>query len=300
MVARRPGPGPHRRRGRRRRGRHPRPRRGPRASPAWPSCCPGCRPVRHEPTPIGVFRAVERPDYGAETHPAARRGPGARPGRPHGPAALPPDLAGLTVARDRGRHQAPPAWWSDAKLGIFVHWAPSSVAGWAPTDHEIGDLLASGEPDHMARVPYTEWYENSLRYPDSPVARHHRAAWGDRPYEAFAADFEAGLEQWDPQAWAERFRDAGARYVVLVSKHHDGFCLWPTGVANPHRPGWHIEAGRGRRAGRGGPGRGPALRPVLLGRARLDLRGPAGRLDRRGRGVDPAGRLPGLRRGPRP
>ena len=91
----------------------------------------------------------------------------------------------------------------------------------------------------MARVPYTEWYENSLRYPDSPVARHHRAAWGGRPYEAFAADFEAGLEQWDPQAWAERFRDAGARYVVLVSKHHDGFCLWPTGVANPHRPGWH-------------------------------------------------------------
>jgi alpha-L-fucosidase len=104
---------------------------------------------------------------------------------------------------------------------------------------EIGDLLASGEPDHLARAPYTEWYQNSLRYPDSPVAHHHREVWGDRPYEAFAADFEAGLEQWDPQAWAEQFRDAGARYVVLVSKHHDGYCLWPTKVANPNRRGWH-------------------------------------------------------------
>ena len=253
-----------------------------------------------EPTPIGVFRAVERPDYGAETTAAARRGPGARLGRPAGPAALPSDLGGLTVSRTRGRHQAPPAWWSDAKLGIFVHWAPSSVAGWAPTDHEIGDLLASGQPDHMARVPYTEWYENSLRYPDSPVARHHRAAWGGRPYEAFAADFEAGLEQWDPQAWAERFRDAGARYVVLVSKHHDGFCLWPTGVANPHRPGWHSKrdvVGELAEAVRG-----VGLRFGLYYSGGLDwtFEAAAGRLDRRGRGVDPAGRLPGLRRGPRP
>ena len=111
------------------------------------------------------------------------------------------------------------------------------------------------------------------------MARHHRGAWGDRPYEAFAADFEAGLEQWDPQAWAERFRDAGARYVVLVSKHHDGFCLWPTGVANPNRPGWHskrdvvgelAEAVRGwacasactTRAGSTGPSsRGRSARP---------------------------------------
>jgi alpha-L-fucosidase len=91
----------------------------------------------------------------------------------------------------------------------------------------------------MARSPYTEWYENSLRYPDSPVARHHREVWGDRPYEAFAADYEAGLEHWDPQAWAEHFRAAGARYVVLVAKHHDGYCLWPTRVTNPNRPGWH-------------------------------------------------------------
>lgn len=137
------------------------------------------------------------------------------------------------------RHQSVPAWWRDAKLGIFVHWTPASVAGFAPTDDEIGDLLASGEPGHMARAPYTEWYENSLRFPDSPVARHHRAVWGDRPYHAFGDDFRAGLASWQPDDWAHRFRAAGARYVVLVAKHHDGFCLWPSEVANPHIDGWH-------------------------------------------------------------
>ena len=78
-----------------------------------------------------------------------------------------------------------------------------------------------------------------MRFPDSPVARHHRATYGDRPYADFVPEFEAGLDQWDPEAWARSFADAGARYVVLVAKHHDGYCLWPTSVPNPHRPGWH-------------------------------------------------------------
>ena len=136
------------------------------------------------------------------------------------------------------RHRVP-AWWSDAKLGIFVHWTPASVAGWAPVDSEIGDLLADGAPDALAETPYTEWYENSLRFPQSSASRHHRATYGTKPYAEFAAEYEAGLESWDPDDWARRFRDTGARYVVLVAKHHDGFCLWPTSVVNPHRPFWH-------------------------------------------------------------
>ncbi len=131
-----------------------------------------------------------------------------------------------------------PTWWSDAKLGIFVHWTPASVPAWAPTDAQIGERLASGRRDALAENPYTEWYQNSLRFPDSTVSRHHAATYGDRSYESFADDFEAGLGHWDPEAWAGHFRDAGARYVVLVAKHHDGWCLWPTDVANPHRPGW--------------------------------------------------------------
>ncbi len=83
-----------------------------------------------------------------------------------------------------------------------------------------------------------EWYENSLRFPDSSVSAHHRAVWGDRPYRSFAADFERGTELWDPAAWASAFATTGARYVVLVAKHMDGWCLWPTSVNNPMVPGW--------------------------------------------------------------
>jgi len=142
-----------------------------------------------------------------------------------------------SLARLR-RHRVP-AWWLDAKLGIFVHWTPASVPAFAPVDDEIGPLLQSGSHNAIAHSPYTEWYENSLRFPDSPVARHHREVYGTRPYASFAADWEAALEQWDPDAWAARFAATGAKHVVLVTKHHDGYCLWPTEVVNPNRPGWN-------------------------------------------------------------
>jgi alpha-L-fucosidase len=139
----------------------------------------------------------------------------------------------------RVRDHRAPAWWRAAKLGIFVHWTPASVPGFAPVGGDIAPMIASRRPDALGESPYTEWYENSMRFPGSSVARYHAEHYGDRPYEAFAADFEAGLSSWDPSAWARAFRATGAGYVVLVTKHHDGWCLWPTGVANPHRPGWH-------------------------------------------------------------
>ena len=136
------------------------------------------------------------------------------------------------------RHRVP-AWWSDAKLGIFVHWTPASVPAFAPVDAEVGELLARRDPAAMASNPYSEWYENSLRFAGSPAARHHAEVYGNRPYHDFAADWEAALDQWDPERWAADFVATGARYVVFVTKHHDGYCLWPTDVPNPHRPGFH-------------------------------------------------------------
>jgi len=120
-----------------------------------------------------------------------------------------------------------------------VHWTPASVPGFAPTTAEIGDLLASRDPAAMARSPYTEWYENSLRFPGSPAARHHAEVYGAKPYRDFAGDWADALDGWDPDDWAERFAATGARYVVLVTKHHDGYCLWPTDVTNPKLVGWH-------------------------------------------------------------
>ena len=135
------------------------------------------------------------------------------------------------------RHEVP-AWWRDAKLGIFVHWTPASVPGFAPVDDDVTAMVQSGDRRAMGWSPYTEWYENSLRFPDSPVARHHRDTYGEKPYREFAAEWETGLASWDPDDWARTFAAAGARYVVLVTKHHDGYCLWPSTVANPRLPGW--------------------------------------------------------------
>lgn len=148
-----------------------------------------------------------------------------------------PDPASLKGLR---RHRVP-TWWSDAKLGIFVHWTPAAVAGFAPTVGGAADQPTGDNPHPVAESPYAEWYQNSLRFPDSTVAKHHRATYGDRPYDAFADDFVAALDRWDPEDWADRFARAGARYVVLVTKHHDGFCLWPSSVRNPQRSGWHTE-----------------------------------------------------------
>jgi hypothetical protein len=61
------------------------------------------------------------------------------------------------------------------------------------------------------------------------------------PYEGFREMFERELHGWDPDAWAEQFRRSGARYVVMVTKHHDGYSMWPTATPHPHRPNWHCE-----------------------------------------------------------
>ena len=140
--------------------------------------------------------------------------------------------------KDLRRHRVP-AWWSDAKLGIFVHWTPASVAGFAPIDSHIGDLLAAGDPEALAENPYTEWYENSLRFPNSSASRYHRETYGLMPYAELADLYREGLNSWDPDDWARTFAATGARYVVLVTKHHDGFCLWPSSITNPNRSGWH-------------------------------------------------------------
>jgi alpha-L-fucosidase len=121
------------------------------------------------------------------------------------------------------RHVAPP-WFDDVKLGIFVHWGLYSVPAWAPL--QTGDI-AKGEN------AYAEWYENSLRIAGSPTAEHHAATYGDAPYADFREPFEAMLETWDPAPWAELFAQAGAGYVVLTTKHHDGYLLWPSAHPNP-------------------------------------------------------------------
>jgi alpha-L-fucosidase len=78
-----------------------------------------------------------------------------------------------------------------------------------------------------------------MRIPRSPTWRHHRETWGPEfPYTRFGDHFQTAAARLDAEDWARLFARAGARYVVLTSKHMDGFALWPSAHAHPRQPGW--------------------------------------------------------------
>lgn len=109
-----------------------------------------------------------------------------------------------------------PQWFSDAKLGIFIHWGVYSVPAFASNEG------------------YAEWYYRGLQTDDGERKAFQERVYGDGfQYEDFAPLFKAEL--WNPDEWAELFEKSGAKYVLLVSKHHDGYCLWPSQYA----PNWN-------------------------------------------------------------
>jgi alpha-L-fucosidase len=150
-------------------------------------------------------------------------------------AAAGPEAA---AALGRPRRRPVPEWYHDAKLGIFVHWGLAAVPGWAPRTGSILDVLRSDYDNLLPHSPYADWYENAIKFPLSPSARHHAAHYGTAPYADFREAFAVGLARWDPGAWADLFREAGAGYVVFVTKHHDGYCLWPSRERHPKRERW--------------------------------------------------------------
>ncbi len=134
-----------------------------------------------------------------------------------------------------------PTWFDEAKLGIFIHWGLYSVPAWAPNSGELGEVIASGNwGNWFAQNPYAEWYANTYRIPGSPTRQHHFATYGHGfSYTDFVPMFNEAVQNWDPGSWASLFRDVGARYVVLTTKHHDGFLLWPSQTPNPFHTGYH-------------------------------------------------------------
>lgn len=118
-----------------------------------------------------------------------------------------------------------PEWYEDCKLGIFIHWGIYSVPAYAPRTWELGEVEMNEE--WFCNNPYAEWYYNSVNAGRGPTYEHHIEKYGkDFKYEDFIPMWEA--EKWNPAQWAEIFKKAGAKYVVLTTKHHDGFCLYPS------------------------------------------------------------------------
>ncbi|CAI9119380.1 alpha-L-fucosidase [Brytella acorum] len=113
-----------------------------------------------------------------------------------------------------------PEWYRDAKFGIFIHWGVYSVPAFG-----------------------NEWYPRLMYQEGSADWKHHVATYGSPEkfgYKDFIPLFRG--EHFDPRAWVALFRDAGARYVVPVAEHHDGFAMydshmssWTSVLMGPHR-----------------------------------------------------------------
>lgn len=105
-----------------------------------------------------------------------------------------------------------PQWFRDGKFGIFIHWGVYSVPGWS------------------SKGQYAEWYQYGLQTNDTPRQQYHLKRFGNRSYYDLANDFKAEL--FNPDEWASLFEKSGAKYIVLTSKHHDGYTLWPSKEAD--------------------------------------------------------------------
>jgi len=103
-----------------------------------------------------------------------------------------------------------PAWYDDAKFGIFIHWGVYSVPAFG-----------------------SEWYSRNMYQQGTKEFAHHVATYGPQArfgYKDFVPMFKA--ERFDADAWAALFREAGARYVVPVAEHHDGFAMYDSKLSD--------------------------------------------------------------------
>ena len=102
-----------------------------------------------------------------------------------------------------------PDWYVKAKFGIFIHWGLYSVPAYA-----------------------NEWYSRNMYIQGTPEYEHHIKTYGphkDFGYKDFIPLFKA--EKFDPDFWAETFANAGAKYVVPVAEHHDGFQMYQSDLS---------------------------------------------------------------------
>ncbi|MGR4863310.1 alpha-L-fucosidase [Caulobacter sp. LARHSG274] len=104
----------------------------------------------------------------------------------------------------------PPLWYQDAKFGIFIHWGVYSVPAFGG-----------------------EWYSRLMYQQGSKEYEHHVATYGPQDrfgYKDFIPQFTA--KAYDPAAWARLFKQAGARYVVPVAEHHDGYAMYDSRLSD--------------------------------------------------------------------
>ena len=103
-----------------------------------------------------------------------------------------------------------PEWFRNAKFGIFIHWGVYSVPAFG-----------------------SEWYSRNMYIQGSAEFEHHIKTYGPHKefgYKDFIPMFTA--EKYNAAEWAELFQKAGARYVVPVAEHHDGFQMYKSELSH--------------------------------------------------------------------
>lgn len=116
-------------------------------------------------------------------------------------------------------------WFRDAKLGFFIHWGLYSVPAWGTPK---GQRVVQTE-DAYTHHQYAEWYGNTVRIQGSPTHQYQETTYG------VGTSYEDLADLWDTTGFDANnlvgaLIDAGGRYVIPTTKHHDGFCLWDTGT----------------------------------------------------------------------
>ncbi len=107
------------------------------------------------------------------------------------------------------KHYQTPDWFRDAKFGIFIHLGVYAVPAFG-----------------------SEWYPREMYFPDSKEYQHHVDTYGGVAkfgYKDFIPLFKA--EKFNAEQWVEVFQKAGAKYVVPVAEHHDGFAMYKTAMS---------------------------------------------------------------------
>ncbi|RDI89150.1 5'-3' exoribonuclease 2 [Venturia inaequalis] len=114
------------------------------------------------------------------------------------------------------KHESPD-WFDEAKFGIFIHWGPYAVTGWG---------------NSSPYESYSEWFWwYSTHHPQADKSDFYdyrlRTFGQDWSYDDTFPEFTA--DAWNPKEWVDLFADAGAKYFVFTTKHHDGFANFNAG-----------------------------------------------------------------------